>query len=96
MTLQDLKDNKTQIIAKYYELGGIESMLKEFMLSLAGCLEFQDEDNHDVLCYVSEIFNPRFTGKPVKKNLRDIMSGIALQHEDKGEKWNPILKEWTK
>lgn len=32
--------------------------------------------------------------KPEKKGLRDTMSAIANHHEEKGKKWNPIIRTW--
>lgn len=32
--------------------------------------------------------------KPVKQSLRDTMSGISDNYENKGKKWNPITRTW--
>lgn len=73
MTIENLKDNKQQIIAKYYELGGTESMLVEFMTTLKQAIEFGLNNTDDCLELVMQFFTERYTGKKVKTSIADVV-----------------------
>lgn len=74
MTIENLKDNKQQIIARFYELGGIESMLVEFMITLKQAVEFGLNNTDDYLELVMQFFTERYTGKKVKTSIADVLS----------------------
>lgn len=55
MTLQDLKDNREQIIVKYYNNGGVASQLSRFMNTMLTNIErgtesYMEIDNIEELC----------------------------------------------
>ena len=60
MTLQDLKNNRDSIIAEYYELGGVQNMLIEFMTTLKQAVEFELNESEDTSKLVKQFFNSRY------------------------------------
>lgn len=95
MTTQDLKNNETAIIAKYYELTGIESMLKEFIVTLNQAVDFGLNETEDYLELVSQFFNARYEGKKQKVTLADSLAKFADRQEKDSMKWNPVTREWN-
>jgi hypothetical protein len=87
MTTQDLKNNKAEIIAKYKSLGGIDSMLSEFMGTLLQAVEFGLNETEDAILLVDQFYNTRYAGVAQKQNLRETMGAIA---ERNGGRYNTI------
>lgn len=90
MTLQNLKDNRDQIIAKYYELDGLETMLNEFMTTLKQAVEFGLNESEDTMELVQQFFSDRYKGKKEKTSIADVVSAHIQSKENEGKTWNPI------
>lgn len=89
MTIQDLKTSKTQIIARFYELGGIQSMLNEFMCTMLQAVEFGLNNSEDCIELVDQFYNSRYAGVAIKQNLRETIGAIE---ERNGGRYNAIGK----
>ena len=93
MTLQDLKNNRNEIIEKIKELG--VSDVKTFMELLVMDIDFFKGDN--VLDLVNDVFNTHFRERAKRSNyLSDAMAKGREVEESKGNVWNPITSSWEK
>lgn len=95
MTKQDLKNSQAEVTAKYDELGGIESMLPEFMATLNEAIDFELNESDEPLELVSQFFNDRYQGVKQKITLADSLAKIAERNEKSGKKWNPVTRAWN-
>ncbi len=93
MKIQDLKNNRKQIIEKINELG--VSDVKTFMELLVMDVDFFKGDN--VLDLVNEVFNTHFRERAKRSDFlaNSIAKGREVE-ESKGNIWNPITSSWEK
>lgn len=93
MKIQDLKNNRKQIIEKINELG--VSDVKTFMELLVMDVDFFKGDN--VLDLVNEVFNTHFRERAKRSDFlaNSIAKGREVE-EFKGNVWNPITSSWEK
>ncbi len=94
MTTQDLKNSKSEIIAKFYELGGIQSMLSEFMTTLLQAVEFGLNNSEDCIELVEQFYNSRYAGIAAKQSLRETMGAINERNGGNGHYGNN--GKWSK
>lgn len=93
MTIQDLKNNRNEIIEKIKELG--VSDIKTFMELLVMDVDFFKGDN--ILDLVIDVYNTHFRERKSKSDfLSNVMAKSREIEESKGNIWNPITTSWEK
>ena len=100
-TIEDLKNNREEIITFFYKNGGLESRLRHFMELLVVSVESYQlpslYDNIESLC-VNTMLDYHI-GIEVKMTTREKrleqIARVNMMEEDKGKVWHPIYNTWV-
>lgn len=101
MTLQDLKNNREEIIENYYGRNGVASLLKQYMTSMVVFVQNDGDSFEDWTDLANQIFNKRFEGKKESalerfaagQNVRDLNEDVAMLKVGKFR--NPLTREFN-
>lgn len=101
MTLQDLKNNREEIIENYNDRNGKPSMLKEYMIAMVEFVQMDGDAWEDWTDLANQIFNKRYEGKKESsldkfasgQNVRDMDEDVRMMKQGKFR--NPLTRKFN-